>query len=421
MVKRVLMIAYHYPPSRGSSGIQRTLKFSRYLPEFGWEPIVLTAHPRAYPSIAHDQVGEVPDQVPVHRAFALDTSRHLSVMGRYPGMLALPDRWVSWWLGAVPAGLRLIRQYRPDAIWSTYPIATAHLIGLSLQRLTGIPWVADFRDPMTDIDYPPNPFTRRIYRWIEGQAVTQCARAVCTTPGTVAQYANDFPHIPSSRFSLVENGYDEENFTAAGAAATAGAAEGQPFTLIHSGIVYPSERNPIPLFEALAELLRQRVISVANFKLVLRATGHDGYLRELTERYGIEEIVELAPPISYQEALSEMLAADGLLILQASNCNRQVPAKLYEYLRARRPILALTDLAGDTAATLRNAGVDTIAPLDSKQDIMRALPAFLALARQNQAPIATMGKVLASSRKSRTAELASILDQVSGASGTPAF
>jgi hypothetical protein len=104
MVKRVLMIAFHYPPMRGSSGIQRALKFSQYLPEFGWQPLVLTVNPRAYESVSHDQMCEVSDHVRVARAFALDTARHLSLRGRYPGLLALPDRWISWWLGAVPRG-----------------------------------------------------------------------------------------------------------------------------------------------------------------------------------------------------------------------------------------------------------------------------------------------------------------------------
>lgn len=138
MVKRVLMIAYHYPPLRGSSGIQRTLKFSRYLSEHDWRPVVLSAHPRAYASTSNDQLAEIPKEVPVHRAFALDTSRHLAIKGRYLGALALPDRWVSWWFGAVVSGLRLIRRYRPEIIWSTYPIATAHLIALCLHRITGI-------------------------------------------------------------------------------------------------------------------------------------------------------------------------------------------------------------------------------------------------------------------------------------------
>ncbi|MDQ3186937.1 MAG: glycosyltransferase [Pseudomonadota bacterium] len=411
MVKRVLMIAFHYPPMRGSSGIQRTLKFSQYLPESGWEPVVLTAHPRAYPSTSKDQVGEIANQVTVHRAFALNTSRHLSVLGRYPSMLALPDRWGSWWFGAVPMGLYLIQKYRPDVIWSTYPIATAHLIGLSLRRLTGLPWVADFRDPMTDADYPPDPRTRRIYQWIEEKTVTHCSRAVLTTPGAIKAYEGKFPQIAASRFRLIENGYDEENFAAA-EASLGGGRKTKQFVMIHSGIIYPSERDPAQFFEALSALSRQGAISHTNLHVILRATAHDEHLLPLIDQHDIGDIVSLAPPISYREALSEMLAADGLLILQASNCNNQIPAKLYEYLRARRPILALTDPAGNTAAALKKVGIDTIAPLDSKNDIMRELLRFLALAEANKARIVPMEKVLATSRRARTKELSNLLDDV---------
>lgn len=414
MVKRVLMIAYHYPPLRGSSGIQRTLKFSQYLEGSGWQPIMLSAHPRSYQSTSTDQVGEIPKQMPVHRAFALDTSRHLSIKGRYLGLLALPDRWVSWWLGAVPAGLKLIRKYRPDVIWSTYPIATAHLIALTLHRLTGIPWIADLRDPMTDATYPPNPLTRRVYRWIEKQTITHCAKAVCTTPGTVRLYRSRFSNIPADRFVLIENGYDEENFQNAETIVATASSGNKPFVLVHSGIIYPSERDPVPFFKALAELSRQGHLSPGEFKVVLRATAHDEYLGKLIAQHGIGDLVTLAPPIPYRDALSEMLTADGLLILQASNCNNQIPAKLYEYLRAQRPILALTDAQGDTAQALRNAGIDTIAPLDSKDGIMQGLLHFLNLAKNNNAPIPSKEKVLANSRRSRTMELAKLLDEISG-------
>jgi hypothetical protein len=348
----------------------------------------------------------------VHHAFALDTARHLSIKGRYLGWMALPDRWASWWLGAVPAGLRLIRKYRPDIIWSTYPIATAHLIALSLHRLTGIPWVADLRDPMTDVGYPPNPLTRKVYQWIERKTITHCTTAVCTTAGTIRLYRSRFPEIPASRYRLIENGYDEENFAQAAANTTGTEIKHQPFILVHSGVIYPSERDPTQLFEALATLSEQGKISADNFKLILRATAHDKYLGKLIAQHGIGAIVSLEPPIPYREALSEMLSADGLLVLQASNCNHQIPAKLYEYLRAQRPILGLTDPTGDTAEALVKAGVDTIAPLDSTEKIMQALLRFLALARRNEAPIASMEKVLANSRKSRTGELANLFDKV---------
>lgn len=406
------MIAFHYPPLRGSSGIQRTLKFSKYLPEFGWEPIVLTAHQRAYSSLGNDQINEISKQI-TYRAFALDTSRHLSFKGRYPRLLSLPDRWVSWWLGAVPLGLYLIKRYQPDIIWSTYPIATAHLIGYSLSRLTGVPWVSDFRDPMVDEVYPFDPFIRRTHLWIESKTVNRSSEIVLTTPGAVKDFKKRFPQIPSSRFCLIENGYDEENFTTAEAIITREQSESKQIVLVHSGIIYPSERDPIPLFGALADLSQQGLISPASLKIILRATAHDSYLLELINQYDIGEIVFLAPPMPYQEALSEMLTADGLLILQASNCNNQIPAKLYECLRARRPILALTDPAGDTAATLINLGVDTIAPLDSKDGIMQKLLHFLTLIRENNAPIVSIEKVMRNSRRSKSKELATVFDRVS--------
>ena len=406
------MVAFHYPPLRGSSGIQRTLKFSKYLPEFGWEPIVLTAHQRAYSSLGNDQINEISKQIS-YRAFALDTSRHLSFKGRYPGFLSLPDRWVSWWLGAVPLGLYLIKKYQPDIIWSTYPIATAHLIGHSLSRLTGIPWVSDFRDPMVDEVYPFDPLTRRTHLWIERKAVNRSSRIVLTTPGAVKDFEKRFPQIPASRFCLIENGYDEESFATAEAIITRKQSESKLIVLVHSGIIYPSERDPIPLFGALADLSQQGLISPAGLKIILRATAHDSYLLELIDQYGIGEIVFLAPPVSYQEALSEMLTADGLLILQASNCNNQIPAKLYECLRARRPILALTDPVGDTAAALINLGIDTIAPLDSKDGIMQKLLHFLTLIRENNAPIVSIEKVMKNSRRSKSKELAAVFDRVS--------
>ncbi|WP_229474667.1 glycosyltransferase [Pseudoduganella lurida] len=413
--QRVLMVAYHYPPMRGSSGIQRTLKFSQYLPQHGWQPLVLSAHPRAYANSGADQLAEIPPEAVVHRAFALDTSRHLSLRGRYAGWLALPDRWVTWCLGAIPAGLRMIRRHRPQVLWTTYPIASANLVGLALHRLTGLPWIADLRDPMTDVDYPADPLTRRVYRWIEVQTLRHCTLAVCTTPGAIATYTRRFPGIPASRFALIENGYDEENFANAAGLRTPAASAGQPFTLVHSGIIYPSERDPVPLFAALATLKAAGSVTAARLRVVLRATAHDDYLRGLISQYGIGDIVGLAPHIAYREALAEMLATDGLLILQASNCNHQIPAKLYEYLRARRPVLALTDPAGDTAAALRHAGIDTIGPLDDSAGIASALLHFLALAEAGRAPLASDAAVAANSRRARTAELARLLDQVTAA------
>jgi len=408
MVKRVLMVAFHFPPLIGSSGIQRTLRFAQHLPEFGWEPAVLSAHERAYPQTAGESVREIPRNLEVRRAFALDTARHLAVSGVFPRWLALPDRWWSWSLGAVPAGLRLVRTFKPDVLWTTYPIATAHLIGAALHRLTGIPWVADFRDPMAQDDYPADRLTHRAFEWIERRTLNACTKAIFTAPGALRLYAERYPELPASRLGIIENGYDEASF--AGLEAQAPQVGERPLTLVHSGTVYSSERDPRPLFAALGELLRAGAISGRSLNIVLRASGNDHYLSELVRAEGIQEIVSLQPAIAYRAALKEMQQSDGLLVLQAANCNYQVPAKLYEYLRARRPILALTDPLGDTAAVLRAAGVDSIAPLDSKEAIRRTFVAFLEQLRARRAPLPSEAAVAACSRRARTAQLAAILD-----------
>jgi len=397
-----------------SSGIQRTLRFAQYLPEFNWEPVVLSAHPRVYPGVSPASLAEVPPHLQVRRAFALDTARHLSLRGAYPQWLALPDRWWSWWLGAVPAGLSLIRKVKPDVLWSTYPIATAHLIAYTLHRLTGIRWVADFRDPMVEPDYPSNRLERRAFEWIDCRTLKHCERAVFTAPGALRLYAERYPDILQSRLTIIENGYDESSFVGAEQSADAGRSGRGPLVLVHSGTVYPSERDPRPFFAALSELCGNGGIKRGELRVVLRATGSDDYLRGLIARYGIEGIVTLEPALPYRTALAEIIAADGLLVLQAANCNNQVPAKLYEYLRARRPILALTDPAGDTAAVLRNAGIDTIARLDSQEEISRLLVHFLELLRQQRAPVAGETTVVAASRRARTIELARVLDAVAG-------
>ena len=412
MVKRVLMVAYHFPPMNVSSGIQRTLRFAQNLPEFGWEPAVLTVHPRAYPSVSKAGFAEVPPYLHVRRAFALDTARHLSLRGAYPQWLALPDRWSSWWLGAVPAGLAMIRRLKPDLLWSTYPIATAHLIAYTLHRLTGIRWVADFRDPMAQADYPPSPLEHRAFEWIEYQTLRHCERATFTAPGALQLYAERYPDIPKSRLTIIENGYDESSFAGVEQLPGNVRAGNGPLVLLHSGTVYPSERDPRAFFGALSELKKNGGVKPGELKVVLRATGCDDYLRGLIDSYGIDGIVSLEPGLPYRAALAEMLAADGLLVLQAASCNYQVPAKLYEYLRARRPIIALTDPAGDTAAVLRNAGIDSIARLDSQEEIARLLVRFIELLRLQQAPVATEEKIAAASRRARTSEFAKVLDAV---------
>lgn len=410
--QRALLIAFHFPPQAASSGIQRTLSFSKHLGKYGWEPIVLSAHPRAYSVQNPSQLAQVPANLVVRRAFALDAKHHLGVKGRYPQAVALPDRWITWWLGAVPAGLSLIRKYRPQVIWSTFPISTAHLIGLTLHRLTGLPWVADFRDPMIQPSYPSAPVQRTMYQWIERQTIKRCAMAVFTTHSAMNAYRERFPEVPASKFRVIENGYDEDGLDLQAMAQPVAPAAGRRITLVHSGVLYQTGRDPSAFLEAVATLKKSGRASAATLRIVLRAPGEMEEVAVLVRKHAVEDIVEVAAPVPYRDALHEMLAADGLLVFQGTPFNTQIPAKIYEYFRARKPIMGLVDTAGETARVLRAAGFDTLANMDRCDSIAPMLSQFIADIGSGKAYVAGDDLIAASSRTHRASQLADLLRQV---------
>lgn len=411
--RSVLLVAYHFPPLAGSSGIQRTLRFVQHLPALGWRPIVLTADPRAYERTSDDLLAEVPRDTAVERAFALDTARHLAIGGRYVGAMARPDRWISWRFDAVRRGMALIRRHRPRAIWSTYPIATAHVIGAALHRSSGLPWVADFRDPMAQEGYPADPLTWTAYDRIERHALLYAAASTFTTPGAASEYRRRYPQA-AGRIEVLENGFDEASFSGTDAASIAaqGPLHAGAITLLHSGIVYPSERDPTQLMVALRRLHDAGTISPGSLKLRFRASVADELIQRLSAAQGVQDYIETLPSIPYRQALEEMLRADGLLVLQANNCNEQIPAKVYEYIRAGRPTLGLADPPGDTAGVLRSAGYTHLAPLESADAIASTLAAFLQDLRAGRAPLPTAAAVRGASRQTRSEALAQLLDRV---------
>ncbi|CAH0217655.1 hypothetical protein SRABI118_02143 [Massilia sp. Bi118] len=415
MTKRALLIAFHFPPQAASSGIQRTLSFAKHLGKYGWEPMVLSAHPRAYSVQNPSQLTSVPPDLVVRRVFALDAKHHLGIKGRYPGWLALPDRWISWWLGAVPAGLSLIRRYRPEVIWSTFPLATAHLIGLSLQRLTGLPWVADFRDPMIQPAYPTPRLQRAMYAWIEKRTIERCTLAVFTTHSALNSYRERFPHLPASKFTVIENGYDEDGFDPSAAATARPGAAGR-ITLVHSGVLYQAGRDPSAFLAAVARLKAEGRASAATLRVILRAPGDVKEIAELAQRHGVDDIVESAPPVPYRDALREMLGADGLLVFQGTPFNTQIPAKIYEYFRARKPVMGLVDPAGETARVLRTAGFLSLADMDNADAIAPVLSGFIDDIAAGRAYIASDELVAGSSRVHRAGQLATVLNDAASGS-----
>lgn len=402
------MIAFHFPPQAGSSGILRTLNFAKYLPVNGWVPIVLTANPRAYEECRDDLLKSVPEDTKVIRAFALDAARHLGIMRKYPSVLALPDRWSTWWFGAVLAGLKEIRKEKPAVLWSTYPITSAHLIGATLARLTGVPWVADFRDPMINGDYPAAPLQRRSWRWLEALVMRTAARCVFTTKRAAELYQQRYPEA-AAKCVVIENGYDDEAFV--GNAPLRMGANDDQLLMLHSGIIYPRDRDPNAFFGAIASLIDSGQLDRQRLKIRFRAPHHGDEVAALAKNHNLADVVEIAPPVSYREAIGEMMGADLLLVFQGAHFNSQIPAKIYEYLRTGRPILGLVDQLGDTATQLKQFEEVGLADISNQAEISTSCeqwlsrrdgPGFLAAQQRN------INSVQHYSRASHTQKLAAL-------------
>ena len=195
-----------------------------------------------------------------------------------------------------------------------------------------------------------------------------------------------------SHYLLPRDHYDEASFELT-------ASPGEPLvpgavTLLHSGVVYPSERDPTQFFAAIRRLSDLGKATPERLRVRFRPPRTRICCEKLAREHGIEAFIELLPPVTYRAAWRKWLRADALLVLQAFLCNEQIPAKLYEYLRRGAPILGLTDPVGDTAWVLRSAGIDTIARLDSRDEIAAALhKGATAVAVQGSAPCPTRLRV----------------------------
>jgi glycosyltransferase involved in cell wall biosynthesis len=412
VAKHLLLIPFHFPPIQGSTGALRSLAFARWLPESNWRVTVLTVDTRAYPTIAADNEAMIPRDARVVRAFARDAQRHFSVRGRYPRVLAWPDRWSSWIVGGLSAGFRICRRDRPDVLYSTYPTPSSHVIAWLLHRLTGIPWVAEFRDPMVEENYPANATERRLRRFIEGRIFRHAARIVVVTESARALYTGRARRGPGF-VVCIPNGYDDAPSVDAGPAVHQRKPTA-PLTILHSGVLYPGERNPEPLLRALAALKRKGAFDRMLARFVFRGAGTEDHYRELTTRLGLDDLVEFRDAVSYSGAQEEMRTADALMVLQGSLCNRQIPAKVYEYLAAEKPVLCLADPRGDTGLLFRELGLPADAALEDVPAIEHAVDRFIVELKSGRAKVLDRDAISGMSRRSRARELVAVLDQVAG-------
>jgi len=404
----VLQIAYYFPPM-GGAGVQRALKFSKYLPEFGVTPVVLAAHDPDYVSDA-SLAAEVPAGLAVHRVphrallqRLVQWRRRRAAQGR-PGAeqavsataahaaasswrdallrgyaaLQFPDDKAGWARRAIDDGRRILREQRIDLIFSSSPPVSAHALGARLSRESGIPWVADYRDLWTEISSQGAPAWRcALDRRTESTWLRQAAGVVTVSPSWQRMLAQ---RVSSScPVAFIPNGYDEADFAALRPAAAAG--DPADFVLVHTGTFY-GPRDPGGLLDGVALYLKQAARPTR--RLRVRLVGNmgarfDARLRQFDALF--PGVVERVPYLPHRDALAELVRADALLLVvggwQGAAGAGLLPGKIFEYLRAGKPMLLLGDERGDAAELVRRHAGSWVVDEAQPMAIAQALRAMV--------------------------------------------
>lgn len=416
--KRVLMICAAFPPT-GGPGVQRTAKFAKYLPQFGWQPTVWTT--QHLPPLPRDPslLRDVPESVVIHRfetprAGSDDASGHWRWrrMRQRIASLTPPDYLAGWARRSTAPLLRIIERDRIDAIYSTYSPPSCHVLAQRLKRLTGLPWVADFRDLWTD-DYGYNaPGWRRwLDRRMETSFLRDADRVVAVSNGQREILAQ---RVPSNRdkFLTITNGFDPDDFDGADYESARHALHGPAnrFVLLFCGW-FLTDRVPPALPNALARFADR--CNQQGRKLELRIVGAiSDQLRDRIERAGVDVVATGYLP--HDAALRHLTAADSLLLLvpTAGAGDTLIPGKCFEYIASGRPLLAIGPTVGEAATLVRqfDAGIVT-AP--NELDIIAGLEQLMRRTDDRSSRRADDPTFASISRKHLTERLARVLDDVS--------
>lgn len=391
-MRRVLLISYHYPP-RFSSGAIRPAALAKHLPQFGWEVLVLTPHqktsgPRPAAEVIEtgyedvlqrwkERVGMNPQRT-LHDQLALPLaedpgklhlhSRGIEFLRR---VLAFPDEHKGWVPHAVQALSAVRVQERVDAIVSTSPPPTCHLVAVEAHRILGCPWVADFRDLWAQQNYyDTRRYLRPLHVRLEKRTLCHADALVTVSPPWAQRLRQAYPEKP---VHVITNGFDPEDFPAPRPPLTS------LFTISHAGYLYDGKRDPSLLFEALRDLAAEGLIERRQVRVRLYGQP-EPWLPHLARRYGVEEMTEIGGRIPREEVLKREMESQLLLLLGWSDPREvgQHTGKLFEYFGAGRPILAIGGAEGVLTQTLREtrAGVHARNKEQTRAAVLEAYAEF---------------------------------------------
>ena len=414
-MRKLLMIVYNFPPLT-TSGMYRSLQFARFLPSFGWEPVVLTI--RTESVLRPGPLDDAPLKDQLHnlhierttvfepllmavglrnRILGAPDRGEESGEGRSNGnhekqvnwrdwvsdLFSLPDRQAGYILPAASRAIDLIDTGDIDAVYSSSPPASSHVAAMLAQRATGVPWIADFRDPWISnrfVSLRQTSYLDRFDSWLENCVIRNADRVIANTDELRVDFGRRYPDA-AGRFRTVTNGFDPDEEIPH---PPENEGENGPFRITHAGSLY-GQRNPMPVVRALEILFRRGRIANGEVELCLlgAAANREEYDRQLNES-PVAGMIRFESPVPRTDAL-RLLASSNLLLLIQAGTTLQVPRKLYEYMAVGKPILAVVT-PGATRSLIERDNLGRIVPPDDPEGIADVLDEMIRH-RRSDAPL----------------------------------
>jgi glycosyltransferase involved in cell wall biosynthesis len=431
-VKKVLFVCYYWPPS-GGIGVHRCLKFVKYLRDFGWEPVVYAPSNPAYPIEDETNFKDIPDGIttikqPIWEPYDLykkligkkkeDRIHHVlieeeneSKVGKKIGIwirgnFFIPDARRFWIKPSVEYLSRYLKGHHVDAVFSNGPPQSMHLIACGVKENIGIPWLADFQDPWTQVDYYSkfmiSPIADKIHKRLE-QKVFRTADKITICSDT---WTKDLESIGAKNVGTIVWGFDEDDFK------NENLELDRKFTISHFGSLGP-DRNVRTLWKAFATIVRENSQFADDLQIQLVGFVDKNIVEEI-KNLGLEKNIKKIDHINRDEALEMMCKTQVLLLIlnRAHNVIGRLPGKLFEYLGARRPIINIGPLLSDAAKIISDAKAGSSADFDDMENSLRILKEFYFEFKKGQLS-SNKDDISKYTNRNLTGKLASFLNQIS--------
>jgi glycosyltransferase involved in cell wall biosynthesis len=414
-MRHVLIVCYDFPRI-SSAGVIRIYQFAKRLPEFGWQPVILTAQ-RADEEREHNieiSDGELPCPkitvatsrfaVPIHTdhsaaADALRSNGSITGLGRFAARFAVPDGKIGWLIPAVKRGVQLAREYPLQACFSVSPRPTAHFVAYRIARRLNIPWVADFALPWSDaywLDGRP-----RFVSWLDQRVenlITRSARHVTVAYPEIARSMSARHGVAEEKISVIPTGFEEELFTGPGSTTAA------KFTVIYPGNHFCEEgRHGEYFLRAVDEWLDGDPGLQDKVEFVFIGKRDEALLRHRAAM-SHPQAIRIEPLISHQACIRAIQSSHLCIVNTVGN---RIPAKVYECMRAGKWILALTDPGSDLENLIRDYSKGLSVPAQDMSAIRNALQSTLQRSRSDQSERSEAGRFLHMYSSNRGAQIVS--------------